>query len=91
MNDQEKLQQVRERVASKLRQLVLIRKGKDALETIWLKEADAFLSLPDIGIISDEQTIPLSLCVFNDSTKKESFIEETLKDAGFVRLIKKEK
>ncbi len=38
-------QEMREKLAEKLRQLVLLREGTDTLGTIWQKEADKILSL----------------------------------------------
>ncbi len=49
---------VREEIANILRNLVIIRQGKDALYTIWLKEADSILALPDILVKAEDQKYP---------------------------------
>jgi len=78
MNDQEKLQRVREQVAEMILDESLT---EDQL-------ADAILSLPDIGVISDEQTHPTIIggTVFLYKIGQEIGYKSDDK-SGFVRLI----
>ena len=85
MTDQEKLQRVREQVAD----LVCLVYGDET----YLEIAKEILSLPDIGVISDEQPNARVLLWHEtvDADRQGAWIELPAKEAGFVRLIKKEK
>ena len=76
MNDQEKLQRVREQVAFIIKYLT----GTEP-------KVDAILSLPDIGVISDEQEPPSTWSASYGERKGSYEYQKDMLNAGFVRLI----
>lgn len=83
MNDTEKLQQVREAIA-----LIINQGGSHQNE--WTK-TNAILSLSSIGVISDEQEPPSTWSASYGERKGSYEYQKDILNAGFVRLIKKEK